>query len=612
MKKHSFKQKFRYWFDNVMSKGVGSMIKILVGATAVFVVLVAALVALFSLSEDGSFFSALWDSFASTINAWVLYSGDGSVGYLVVMSLAAIFGLFLTSLLIGIISTGIEERLTALRKGNSLVLERGHTVLLGFRAGSYKLLSELCMAAEGGRRCIVVASGLDKEELETHIHENIELPRGVRLICRSVNICDPSELACCAIPDSRSVIIDADDDTDTVKALLAVHSVLHGNKDAKTRVFATIRGDEALIPARAALPRADVLHTGDVVARMIARTCTQPGIASVFDDLFGFSGDELYIIPLPSRRNKTFGEAQLAYANATLFGIVREGAPMLNPPPDTPLLPSDRLLVMTLHASSAREISGEPVVDESAFSTVRERGEPEDDLLVIGRSEEFDTVAHNLVGVVRSIKLAGVAERYKQEKRSLAHRRDMPPITVSDADIEDTAELEKLLRSCGHAVILADSDCGKDEADGEVLMWLLRLREIRDRNGMSFTITSEMNLEENKRLAERDDCSDFVISSDISAMLLSQVSENPLLISVFDELLSGHGSELYLRRADMYVKEAPVNRATLIAAARQRGCLFVGYRRLLPDGGYEIVTNPSPDATVTLNRADSLIVIDDM
>lgn len=48
-----------------------------------------------------------------------------------------------TSVLIGVISTAIEERLSTLRKGNSLVLERDHIVILGHENGEFKLIEEL-------------------------------------------------------------------------------------------------------------------------------------------------------------------------------------------------------------------------------------------------------------------------------------------------------------------------------------------------------------------------------------------------------------------------------------------------------------------------------------
>ncbi len=60
-------------------------------------------------------------------------AGDtGSAGFLLTMLALTLAGLFIVSALIGVIATGIDEKLMQLRKGRSRVLERDHTLILGF------------------------------------------------------------------------------------------------------------------------------------------------------------------------------------------------------------------------------------------------------------------------------------------------------------------------------------------------------------------------------------------------------------------------------------------------------------------------------------------------
>ncbi len=59
--------------------------------------------------------------------------------------------------------------------------------------------------------------------------------------------------------------------------------------------------------------------------------------------------------------------------------------------------------------------------------------------------------------------------------------------------------------------------------------------------------------------------------------LLTQLATTPDLADVFDELFSARGSEPHLRDADEYVDlDAPVDAATLVAAASARGETFLG------------------------------------
>ncbi|MBO5454103.1 MAG: hypothetical protein J6A69_09100 [Clostridia bacterium] len=57
------------------------------------------------------------------------------------MFLAALCGLFLTSVLIGVIATGVEDKLGNLRKGTSVVQEDNHTVIIGFDNNIYAIIN---------------------------------------------------------------------------------------------------------------------------------------------------------------------------------------------------------------------------------------------------------------------------------------------------------------------------------------------------------------------------------------------------------------------------------------------------------------------------------------
>ena len=169
--KFSLKDRFEYWFDNRMTKGSLSFIRILIIASILLAVLIAALIILFKFNEEGETASVFWDSIATVINAWMPSFEDGSPGYIILMAACAIAGLLFTSVLIGIVTSSIEEKIVDLKKGNSSVLEKGHIVILGFNEGEYTLLRELILAAEGREQCIVLAEDIDREEMEQALDE---------------------------------------------------------------------------------------------------------------------------------------------------------------------------------------------------------------------------------------------------------------------------------------------------------------------------------------------------------------------------------------------------------------------------------------------------------
>ena len=138
MKDYSIKDKLNYWLDKQMSKGTVSMIRLLSFAVVFVVLLVTLLFLILKLGDD--FVSTFWDSLANIINAWMPSSDDGHIGYIVLNTITAVVGLLFTSILIGVVSSAIEEKLQELRNGNSIVLEKDHTVILGYNTGEHDLL----------------------------------------------------------------------------------------------------------------------------------------------------------------------------------------------------------------------------------------------------------------------------------------------------------------------------------------------------------------------------------------------------------------------------------------------------------------------------------------
>ena len=177
-------------------------------------------------NEEGEVASVFWNSIATVINAWMPYYEEGSVGYLILMSVTAIAGVLFTSVLIGIITSAIEERIGDLKKGNSRVLENGHTVVLGFYPGEYTLLRQLILAAGDDPACILVAEDTERDGMEQDISENLEYPKNVRIVCRTVDITDPASLEKCSLETAGAIIVNPTDDLRTLKTVLAVTALL--------------------------------------------------------------------------------------------------------------------------------------------------------------------------------------------------------------------------------------------------------------------------------------------------------------------------------------------------------------------------------------------------
>ena len=122
--------------------------------------------------------------------------GDqGTAGFLLAMFGVTLGGIFVISTLIGILNTGLEGKLAELRKGRSRVIERDHTVILGWSQQIHTVISEIVAANENQpRRSIVVLADRDKVEMEDEIRARVGTTGRTKIVCRSGSPMDVDDL----------------------------------------------------------------------------------------------------------------------------------------------------------------------------------------------------------------------------------------------------------------------------------------------------------------------------------------------------------------------------------------------------------------------------------
>ena len=118
-----------------------------------------------------------------------------------------------------------------------------------------------------------------------------------------------------------------------------------------------------------------------------------------------------------------------------------------------------------------------------------------------------------------------------------------------------------------------------------------------------------MILSENEELASVTEVNDFVISSKITSIILTQISYERALKQIFEELLEERGSEIYLRPAFQYVKlGVEMDTYTAGAATAFKNEILLGYR-IQKGSKFEIITNPEKSKKFTFGKDDYFIVL---
>ena len=230
MAKITLRDRFRYAFDNVMSQELMALMVYLFLLTIVIISAAAAFFVVIGIKpkgqEDVDFFDIFWMSFMRTLDPGTM-SEDVGWAFRVSMLLITLLGLFIISSLIGLVSTSILAKITKLRKGRSFVIENDHVLILGWSPKIFTIISELVIANENQKKPrIVVLAEKDKMEMEEEIREKAVNTKNTKVICRSGNPIDITDLQIVNPSATKSIIIldreTVNSDSEAIKAILAI------------------------------------------------------------------------------------------------------------------------------------------------------------------------------------------------------------------------------------------------------------------------------------------------------------------------------------------------------------------------------------------------------
>ncbi len=614
MKNPSWKDKLQYWFDNLMSKGSLSLIGLLAVITGIVIAIAGFIVALLPDAEGAGVLSSIWFSLMHAIDAGTIAGDSGSFPFMLIMAIVTLCGLFITSMLIGVIGSGLEDKMNALRKGRSQVLEQNHVIIFGFNENALNILRELILANENHKNSVVVVmDNQDKSEMEDTIAQRIQDTKTTRIICRTGSMDNLADVEICSPSTCRSIIINAEDDFMSVKAILACATVLENSGNTEAYITALIRSEENVDAAKiAGKGRVEVFYFQNSIARIMAHTCRQPGMSSVFTNLLSFEGDEIYVEAIPSMAGKTIAEANLFFPKSTLIGLVQDGMPKLNPPVDTKIAPQDKLILIAQDDGVSIPTKEAGIVNKSLFAPVASSSTPLQKTLILGCNELLQQVVTELDCYLASnapVIIAALEDDLSKNQLPEQGQLKNVALEIRSCDIFQRSCLEELLASKpDNVLILTDSD--NEESDARTLLLLLQLRDIAAKTGLKFSVTSEMRSVENQELAQVTKVTDFVVSSNITALMMTQISQAREQFVILDDLLSDDGSELYMKDAGRYVQLGEsVDFYTIGAAATQYGEIALGYKKFRADGEFDIILNPPKSSTVILSKGDSLILL---
>ena len=621
---YSYKDRFRYYFENTISSGPFGVIKWLGLISLASILFLGVLIIVFGIKDNPEaetslgFIEGVWKSLMATLDPGTM-GGDEGWDFRIVRFSATLLGVFIISILIGIISSGIDEKLEELKKGKSKVLESDHTLILGWSDKIFSIIEQLIEANTNYKnRAIVILAENDKVEMEDEIKAKIEDFKTSKIIVRSGNPLISSDIEVVNPNQARSIIILSPErenaDTFVIKSVMSFTNGKNRRKDA-FNIVAEIKEDENLEAAEVVgNGEAVFVYTSDLIARITAQTCRQSGLSVIYSNLIQFEGDEIYFKEQEDLQGKTYKEILGKYDTSSIFGFFSQGKVLINPPMDTVYQKGDQLIAISEDDDTVVADGQDQVAIKShLFNELKFSEKKIEKTLILGWNKNASTIITEL-------------DNYVSEKSSLSilceEEIDLSGIAVKNLTLK--SQVGKITRrkvledihpeNFDHIILLSNNEIEIQESDAQTLICLLYLRNIGATYNKDLSIVSEMRDLRNREIGLVTKADDFIIGDNIISLMLSQLSENKELKHVFDILFNSEGSEIYLKPMEDYIKTGEsVNFYTLLEVAAQRNETAIGYRKIefreSSKDNFGIVINPKKSEEVLFTAKDYLIVL---
>lgn len=627
MRKFTLKDRLSYWFDNSLSKGMVSIIAWLAIISLIIVLLASVIVWGFGLlpeeMQEGGYKESFWQTFLHAIDAGTV-AGNEAWPLRLVMVLVTIGGIFIVATLISAISSGLETKLEDLRKGNSVIIEKNHTIILGWSPRIFMILRELIEANKNVKNArIIILANRDKISMDEEIRDRIEELHTTRIITRSGNPLDLANIDIVNPQDSKSIIVlsprgSSDPDSQVIKQLLAIINSSTRRKKPYHIIAEMISTENVQAAKMVGKDEVELVVAEDLIARITVQTALQVGLSLVYKDLLDFDGDAVYFKTEENLKGKTYGDALLAYENSAVIGIANEtGKVKLNPSNDTVIGNSDKIIAIAADDDKV-QLSGTPEILSQCIQAKQKTSAQEDNILILGWNAKGETIVKELDHYVlpgSRITVVSNSEKTEKEVRSFEGRLQNLTADYNTGDTTDRKFLNSLdLMSYNHIILLSYEDLEKNEADSKTIMTLLHLRDIESKKQEAYSIVSEMLDIRNQKLAVIAKADDFIVSDELAGLLMTQISENKLLSTVFEDLFSAEGSEFYLKPAGDYITPGEeINFYTVVESAKRNNETAVGYRRtensMDEQSHFGVILNPVKSERFILSPEDYIIVL---
>lgn len=237
----------RYHFHNALVKGTFARISALT-IVATLLCLIMGLILSLVPGPDGDLLTSTWNATLCALDGGTVAGMEGSDWQKVVLFVVTIIGIVFSSVLVGIVTTGIDRRLEDMaHEGNKILERRPHVLVLGSTPVTVEVVRSLAQTNELGQAVepIVLLEGeRDIVEVGEELDFELKAFKKTNTIYRQGSPYSEADLSLCSIENARAILVTLPNDVETAKAVLVCTTMLQ-KLGRETPLFAICEDEEA-------------------------------------------------------------------------------------------------------------------------------------------------------------------------------------------------------------------------------------------------------------------------------------------------------------------------------------------------------------------------------
>jgi ion channel POLLUX/CASTOR len=611
--------KIKFYIDDMLSRGSNTLILWLGAISLVAVTAAATIVWIFQLGPQESFGGLFWDLMMRAVTPWEIEASMGSLPYLLVLLSITLFGIFVLSILISLLSAIIDARVQDVTRGSQPFPFDHHIVIVGWSPRLTAIIEELVIANESKKLLrILILSSKPSDELASLIDASFIDLKTTKLYFRSRDLCTESSFENANLRSARQILILGDTSEEIegnrLKIYLSIRKYLSTNHISETQwpeiIVNVESADESNIINVSSASKAVTVNVSDIPARLIVETVIQPNLPDIYEEILSFDGNEIYI-------TNTMAELGLgAMPFASAWSALNQSIPIgfwsddnrleLAPRADAIVSASDRLIVISEDDSTiaAKAVSRTDHLAASNTAILKQldaNNTSAQRVLLIGMSTNhqfiFDRLVQTGIGVKQLTVCLPDNEVGMAMKRDLT-RRKATKVKFIMAKTDVHADLARLKPNTYDAIIVSHTALPQTGgADIQTIKSIQILRSLLADKLTDVHLIAEMLEGKNRDILAYELDSDFVVSEKIGSKVFAQYIENPALRHVIDKLIcsQSHHIKLYpieVGKTSLAASFGDIGRGLL---TRQK--ILIGWT-YCSDGSRVSIINPDADSTL--------------